>query len=62
VDAFLKERLEDPSPLVALEAARVLALRQDMAGRDLAVERLRSEDPAVAQAARAALDAIESAP
>jgi HEAT repeat protein len=59
VDAFLKERLEDPSALVALEAARVLGAKGDMSGRDVALERLKSEDPAIAQAARAALDAME---
>jgi hypothetical protein len=48
--------------LVALEAARVLGARGDMSGRDLAVERLKNEDPAVARAARAALDAMETAP
>lgn len=62
VSDFLKERLQDPSALVALEAARVLGSRGDMAGRDLAMERLRSEDPSVAEAARLALDAIENAP
>lgn len=62
VDVFLKERLEDPSALVALEAARVLGARGDMTGRDLAVERLKSEDPQISRAARAALDAMETAP
>lgn len=62
VDRFLAERLEDPSPLVALEAARVLGSRGDMSGSELAMERLKSEDPAVAMAARAALDAMENAP
>jgi len=62
VDAFLRERLEDPSAAVALEAARVLGARGDMTGRDVALERLKSEDPAIAQAARAALDAMETAP
>ncbi len=59
---FLRERLADASPLVALEAARVLALQGDFSGRDLAVERVSSQDPATARAARLALDAIDLAP
>ena len=55
---FLEERLSDAAPLVALAAARELALRGDDAGRELALERLRSDDPVVARAAREALDAL----
>ena len=59
-DQFLRERLSDASPLVGLEAARVLARRDDPSGRALAIERLRSEDPVVARAARDVLDAMET--
>ena len=59
---FLRERLQDASPLVALEAARVLGVQGDLFGRELALERLSSQDSMVAAAARMALDAMESAP
>jgi len=59
-EAFLADKLEDASPLVALEAARLLALRGSLLGRDVAVARIGSEDPVVRAAARTALDAMEN--
>lgn len=58
VSDFLEERLRDASPLAALAAARELALRGDGAGRELALQRLGSEDPVVARAAREVLDVL----
>jgi hypothetical protein len=40
----------------------VLARRDDPSGRSLAIERLKSEDPVVARAARDVLDAMETPP
>lgn len=59
---FLRERVGDPEPLVALAAARELALRGDATGRDLALQRLRSDDPVIARAARLTLDAFTTEP
>ena len=59
-DAFLSAKLEDAAPFVALEAARLLGKRGSLAGRDVALARIGSEDPAIVSAARAALDAMES--
>jgi HEAT repeat protein len=59
-EAFLADKLQDASPLVALEAARLLALRGSLLGRDVAVARVGSEDPVVRAAARTALDAMEN--
>ncbi len=59
---FLRERVGDPEPLVALSAVRELALRGDTTGRDLALQRLRSDDPVIARAARQTLDAYTTEP
>jgi HEAT repeat protein len=59
---FLRERVADPDPLVALAASRELALRGDPAGRNLALQRLRSDDPVIARAARGVLDAFQMDP
>jgi HEAT repeat protein len=59
---FLRERLRDPSPLVALAAARELARRGDASGRTVALERLGSDDPVIARTARQVLDALEAGP
>ena len=60
VESFLVERLKDPAPRVALEAALQLARRGSLAGRGIALERLSSSDPQVARVARDVLDAMES--
>jgi len=59
---FLREQVGDPEPLVALSAVRELALRGDTTGRDLALQRLRSDDPVIARAARQTLDAYTTEP
>lgn len=60
VEAFLTARLRDPSPRVALEAALQLARRGSLAGRELALERLSSDEPQLARVARDVLDAMEA--
>lgn len=57
---FLRDRVDDADPLVALAAARELAARGDSSGRDLALQRLQSDDPAIARAARLVLDASQT--
>lgn len=59
---FLRERVGDADPLVALAASRELALRGDPTGRELAQQRLRSDDPVIARAARGVLDAFQMDP
>jgi HEAT repeat protein len=59
VEAFLEEQLRDASPLVALEAALQLARRGNEHGATLANQRLKSDDPVIARAARDVLDTLE---
>jgi HEAT repeat protein len=56
VEGFLRERLRDASPVVALTAARALAELGNPVGQDLARNRLGSDDPVVARLAREVLD------
>lgn len=60
--AFLAEQLRDASPVVALSAARALAEQGDASGRELAVQRLSSDDEIVARLAREVLDVLAAVP
>jgi HEAT repeat protein len=62
VDEHLQRVLRDASPLVGLAAAMQLARRGSPAGRGVALQRLGSDDPVVARAAREVLDALGEAP
>lgn len=62
VEELLVTSLQDASPLVALDAALMLAQRGSTAGRALAQQRVGSDDPVVARRAREVLDALELIP